>query len=131
MKEAKAEYAKLQQQEKSCLLAYCLAMVAVTTVALKFPVAEVSVIGDFSPTVLSFRSTTPFELPPILTLLKRGLNAWTARRKQGDSMKRVLRIFLWGLIIVAGLGGVLFGYFVYSPAPAVPQLSGHVHQGDY
>ncbi len=48
MKEAKAEYAKLQQQEKSCLLAYCLAMVAVTTVALKFPVAEVSVIGDFS-----------------------------------------------------------------------------------
>ena len=44
-------------------------------------------------------------------------------------MRRVLRIFLWGLIIVAGLGGVLFGYFVYSPAPAVPQLSGTLTKG--
>src|SRR4051794_13354128 len=44
-------------------------------------------------------------------------------------MRRFLRLFLWGLVIIAGLGGVLFGYFVYSPAPAVPQLSGTLHKG--
>src|SRR5262249_46107277 len=31
--------------------------------------------GNVSPTLLPFRSTTPFGLPPILTLMKRGLNA--------------------------------------------------------
>jgi polyhydroxybutyrate depolymerase len=44
-------------------------------------------------------------------------------------MRRFLRLFLWGLVIIAGLGGVLFGYFVYSPAPAVPQLSGTLQKG--
>jgi polyhydroxybutyrate depolymerase len=47
-------------------------------------------------------------------------------------MKRVsrfLRFFLWGLIVVVALGGVLFGYFVYSPAPEVPRLSGTLAQG--
>jgi polyhydroxybutyrate depolymerase len=39
-------------------------------------------------------------------------------------MKRALRFFLWGLIVVVALGGVLFGYFVYSPAPEAPRLSG-------
>ena len=42
-------------------------------------------------------------------------------------MKRVprfLRFFLWGLTVVVALGGALFGYFVYSPAPEVPRLSG-------
>ena len=43
-------------------------------------------------------------------------------------MRRVLR-FLWGLIVVVGLGGALFGYFVYSPAPEVPQLSGTLTKG--
>src|SRR6266446_1307158 len=37
---------------------------------------------------------------------------------------RFLRFFLWGLIVVVALGGALFGYFVYSPAPEVPRLSG-------
>ena len=42
-------------------------------------------------------------------------------------MRRVLRFVLWGLISVialAGALGALFGYFVYSPAPEVPRLSG-------
>ena len=44
-------------------------------------------------------------------------------------MRRVLRFFLWGLIVIVGLGGALFGYFVYSPAPEVPQLSGTLTKG--
>jgi hypothetical protein len=32
-------------------------------------------------------------------------------------MRRVLPFVLWGLISVVALGGALFGYFVYSPAP--------------
>src|SRR5439155_19214184 len=48
------------------------------------------------------------------------------------AMKRVprfLRFFLWGLIVVVALGGALFGYFVYSPAPEVPRLSGTLTKG--
>ena len=37
---------------------------------------------------------------------------------------RFLRFFLCGLIVVVALGCALFGYFVYSPAPEVPRLSG-------
>jgi polyhydroxybutyrate depolymerase len=44
-------------------------------------------------------------------------------------MRRVLRVFLWSLLVVAGLGGALFGYFVYSPAPEVPRLSGKLAEG--
>jgi polyhydroxybutyrate depolymerase len=47
-------------------------------------------------------------------------------------MKRVpgfLRFFLWSLIVIVALGGALFGYFVYSPAPEVPRLSGTLTQG--
>jgi polyhydroxybutyrate depolymerase len=44
-------------------------------------------------------------------------------------MRRVLRFFLWGLIVVVALGGALFGYFVYSPAPEVPRLSGKLTKG--
>ena len=47
-------------------------------------------------------------------------------------MRRVLRFVLWGLIGVVALGGVLgalFGYFVYSPAPEVPRLSGTLTKG--
>jgi polyhydroxybutyrate depolymerase len=40
------------------------------------------------------------------------------------TMKRVIRFFLRGLIIVVALGGALFGYFIYSPGPEVPRLSG-------
>jgi polyhydroxybutyrate depolymerase len=43
-------------------------------------------------------------------------------------MRRVLRFFLWGLIVLA-LGGALFGYYVYSPAPEVPRLSGKLIKG--
>ena len=42
-------------------------------------------------------------------------------------MRRVLRFVLWALFGVAALAatlGALFGYFVYSPAPEVPRLSG-------
>ena len=44
-------------------------------------------------------------------------------------MRRVLRFFLWGLIVVVALGGALVGYFVYSPAPEVPRLSGTLTRG--
>jgi len=37
---------------------------------------------------------------------------------------RVLRVCFWSLLLVVVLGGALFGYFVYSPAPAIPPLSG-------
>jgi hypothetical protein len=44
-------------------------------------------------------------------------------------MRSVLRFVLWGLISVVALGGTLFGYFVYSPAPEVPRLSGTLTKG--
>ena len=47
-------------------------------------------------------------------------------------MKRVLRVLrfcLWSVLVIVGLGGALFGYFVYSPAPEVPQLSGTLTKG--
>jgi polyhydroxybutyrate depolymerase len=44
-------------------------------------------------------------------------------------MRRALRLFIWGLIAVVALGGALFGYFVYSPAPAAPRLSGKLTKG--
>jgi polyhydroxybutyrate depolymerase len=47
-------------------------------------------------------------------------------------MSRALRFFLWGVGVVVGLGavlGALFGYFVYSPAPEVPRLSGKLTRG--
>jgi hypothetical protein len=45
------------------------------------------------------------------------------------TIPRFLRFLLWGLIVVVALGGALFGYFVYSPAPEVPRLSGTLTQG--
>ena len=45
------------------------------------------------------------------------------------AMKRVLRFVLWGFISVVALGGALFGYFVDSPAPEVPRLSGTLTKG--
>jgi hypothetical protein len=45
------------------------------------------------------------------------------------AMRRVLRFVLWGLISVVALGGALFGYFVYSPVPEVPRLSGTLTKG--
>ncbi|HEV8579864.1 MAG TPA: PHB depolymerase family esterase [Thermoanaerobaculia bacterium] len=44
-------------------------------------------------------------------------------------MRRALRFFLWGLIVVVALGGALFRYFVYSPAPEAPRLSGKLIKG--
>lgn len=47
-------------------------------------------------------------------------------------MRKVLRIFLYGLIgivALAGALGVLFGYFVYTPAPQAPRLSGALTHG--
>jgi polyhydroxybutyrate depolymerase len=44
-------------------------------------------------------------------------------------MRRVLRVVLWCSIAVVALCGALFGYFVYSPAPEVPALSGTLTRG--
>lgn len=44
-------------------------------------------------------------------------------------MRRVLRFLLRGLIVVVALGGALLGYFIYSPAPEVPRLSGKLTEG--
>ena len=43
-------------------------------------------------------------------------------------MRRVLRYFLWGVVILAVLSG-LFGYFVYTPNAEVPRLSGKLIEG--
>ena len=39
---------------------------------------------------------------------------------------RVLRFCLLSVVIIVALCAALFGYFVYSPAPEVPQLSGRL-----
>jgi polyhydroxybutyrate depolymerase len=44
-------------------------------------------------------------------------------------MRRVLRLFLWGLMVIGVLGCALFVYFVYSPTPEVPRLSGEMTEG--
>ncbi len=44
-------------------------------------------------------------------------------------MRRALRFLLWGLLAVVVLAAALFGYFLYSPAPEVPRLSGKLTQG--
>ncbi|MFZ6742033.1 alpha/beta hydrolase family esterase [Undibacterium sp. JH2W] len=47
-------------------------------------------------------------------------------------MKRVLRWFAWsllGLLALIALCGALFAYFIYSPAPIRPNLSGVVQKG--
>jgi polyhydroxybutyrate depolymerase len=64
--------------------------------------------------------------------LKARLNAVGSEESREIAIRRVLRLVLWGLIGVVALGGVLgalFGYFVYSPAPEVPQLSGTLTKG--
>ena len=42
---------------------------------------------------------------------------------------RVLRFCLWSLLGLVAVAGALFGYFVYSPDPVVPPLSGQVTKG--
>jgi polyhydroxybutyrate depolymerase len=44
-------------------------------------------------------------------------------------MGKFLRVFFLSVIALVLLAGGLFGYFVYSPAPAVPNLSGKLTQG--
>jgi polyhydroxybutyrate depolymerase len=44
-------------------------------------------------------------------------------------MKRALRLVLWSLIAIVAMFVALFGYFVYSPAPEVPRLSGKLTRG--
>jgi polyhydroxybutyrate depolymerase len=47
-------------------------------------------------------------------------------------MKRVLRWFAWimlGLLTLIALCGALFAYFIYSPTPVRPALSGAVQKG--
>jgi polyhydroxybutyrate depolymerase len=47
-------------------------------------------------------------------------------------MKRILRFLgfcLWSLVAVVALGGALIAYFVYTPDPQVPQLSGTLTKG--
>jgi polyhydroxybutyrate depolymerase len=44
-------------------------------------------------------------------------------------VRKVLRFFLWTMIVVVVLAGALFSYFVYAPYPAVPRLSGRLSEG--
>ena len=37
---------------------------------------------------------------------------------------RVLRLGLWTVLVLVAVGGALFAYYVYTPAPGMPQLSG-------
>ena len=44
-------------------------------------------------------------------------------------MRRALRFVLWAVVGLVAMGAALFGYFVYSPAPEVPRLSGTLARG--
>lgn len=44
-------------------------------------------------------------------------------------MKKILRFFLRASVAVVALGAAFFGYYVYSPAPEVPRLSGVLTHG--
>ena len=44
-------------------------------------------------------------------------------------MWRILRFILFGLVVFIVLAGALLFYFVYTPAPARPHLSGVVAKG--
>jgi polyhydroxybutyrate depolymerase len=37
---------------------------------------------------------------------------------------RVLRVVLLSLLVIVGVAGALLGYFIYTPAPEVPQMTG-------
>jgi len=45
------------------------------------------------------------------------------------SVLRFLRFCLLSLIVIVAIGGALFGYFVYSPEPEAPRLSGMIAKG--
>src|SRR6476469_10023974 len=45
------------------------------------------------------------------------------------TIRRVLRFCLLSLLVIVVLGGAFVGYFVYSPAPEVPRLSGTLAKG--
>ena len=47
----------------------------------------------------------------------------------GQAVKKVLRLLLWSFFVVVALCGALFFYFIYSPRPKIPQLSGQVISG--
>ncbi len=40
------------------------------------------------------------------------------------SVLRVLRFCLWSTLVIVAVAGALFGYFIYTPAPDMPHLSG-------
>jgi polyhydroxybutyrate depolymerase len=42
---------------------------------------------------------------------------------------RFLRLCFYSLVTIVALGGVLFGYFVYTPDPEIPHLSGTLTRG--
>jgi len=46
-----------------------------------------------------------------------------------NKVLRFLRFCLCSLIVIVALGAALFGYYVYTPAPEVPQLSGTLAKG--
>jgi polyhydroxybutyrate depolymerase len=45
------------------------------------------------------------------------------------SVLRVLRFCLWSVPVIVGLGGVLFGYYAYTPASEIPHLFGALTKG--
>jgi polyhydroxybutyrate depolymerase len=45
------------------------------------------------------------------------------------AMRRILRVVLWSMAAILVLGAALFGYFVYTPAPEKPALSGKLTAG--
>src|SRR5258706_14612379 len=51
------------------------------------------------------------------------------RAIDGFDMRRFLRALFWTLLGLVALGAGLFGYFVYTPTPEVPHLSGKFAAG--
>lgn len=56
-------------------------------------------------------------------------NAFCDTRSREIAMRRALRFLLRGLIVVVVLVIALLGYFVYTPSPEVPRLSGKLTKG--
>ena len=66
------------------------------------------------------------ELRSILPLTDAGAEPARLEKSRETSMRRALRLFLRGLVVVVAAGGALFIYFLYTPRPEVPRLSGRL-----
>ena len=61
--------------------------------------------------------------------LERAVQLGVSEQATIIDMKRVLRFLLWSLVIAIAVIATVFGYFIYTPTPESPRLSGKVTRG--